>query len=193
MAVPTHRFTLATTIVEQLNEFARSNIDGKRRSEIDGLWERFINDNETAIANERKRLTALGYQGDLNTKMFRSVLYYRRPQETNNGGQRNQEPQQRREYIATPGDLLPVMDEHITKNCFGEQPMTPAAGWTHFQENHAGEIQFALQALIGTDMLTSELAQEKLKKTYKNRHFLERKRRQRAVSNAARLSGVTDE
>ena len=70
MAVPTHRFTLSTTIVEQLNEFARSNIDSKRRSEIEALWERFVNDNETAIANERKRLTALGYQGDLNTKMF---------------------------------------------------------------------------------------------------------------------------
>ena len=188
-AIPTHRFTLSTNVVNKLNEFARGELSGsKRRSEMDALWQRFVQANANLFDEETRRLRNIGYTGDLNTKMYRSVLYYRKPTEDGSDRRGNTEPQERREYIATPSDLLPIMDEHIEAHCFGESPLSPAAGWAHFQAQKAADLEIAQQAITGSDLLSANDALTKLKKTYKNRHFLQRKRRQQEATIAARLS-----
>ena len=187
--IPTHRFTLSTNVVNKLNEFARSELSGsKRRSEMDALWQRFVQANANLFDEETRRLRNIGYTGDLNTKMYRSVLYYRKPNEDGSERRGNGEPQERREYIATPSDLLPIMDEHIETQCFGENPLSPAAGWAHFQAQKAADLEIAQQAITGSDLLSSNDALTKLKETYKNRHFLQRRRRQQEATIAARLS-----
>ena len=177
--IPTHRFTLSTEVVNKLNEFARNELTGSmRRSEIDGLWQRFVEANSSLFAEETKRLRNMGYTGELSTKMYRSVLYYRKPSKDGSDKHVQNEPQERREYIATPGDLLAIMDEHIEMHCFRESPMTPAAGWVDFQTQKGAELEIAQQAITGSDLLSADDALNKLKKTYKNRHFLQRRRRQ---------------
>ena len=186
--VPTHRFTLSNGVVAKLNEFARTELTGsKRRSEMDALWQRFVAANTNLFDSERERLRSIGYAGDLNTKMYRSVLYYRKPNEDGSERRASGEPQARREYIATPADLLPIMDEHIETHCFGDSPLSPAAGWAHFQQHKSADLEAAQVAITGSDLLTSEEALAKLKKTYKNRQFLQRKRRQQEAVVVARL------
>jgi hypothetical protein len=170
-----------------LNALSAEGFPDLLRSDADIRWSRFMSDHETAISAERRRLAELGYRGDLGTKMFRSARYYRGARRT--AGQ----TAQRRAYVATPDTLLTLMDVHVQKHCFGSEPLSPAAGWSAFGEQHALELTLAEQALTGTDRLTAADAQAKIKKAYKNRHFLQRRRRQQQALREAAMAAVPDD
>ena len=179
--VPTHRFVLSPPIVSALDEMARQGFAELRRSQADIVWSNFVQSHQSLIELEEQRLRALGYTGDLNSKMFRSVRYYRKP---NNGQQEERVGVVRREYVATPEELLTKMDAHVRDNCFGTEPLSPKQGWAAFQEANRVAVEAAINDLSGTNKLTRPEAEEKVKKAYKNRHFLQRRKRQAAVTSS---------
>jgi hypothetical protein len=196
MAVPTHRFTLSGPMDGLLNGLSREGFHAMLRSEADARWSRFVEENTDTIDRERTRLEALGYQGDLGTKMFRSVRYYRGRGQQAEGvdtSEREETSGQRREYVATPGQLLSLMDEHVEKHCFGEKPMSPAAGWAHFEQEYSQAVTLAVQGLTGSDKLTQPDAQAKVKKAYKNRQYLKRRQRQAVAHRAMTLAQLQDD
>lgn len=185
--VPTHRFTLSPNIENLLNTLSVEGFCDQPRSDADIRWSKFVADHETAISTERRRLAELGYRGDLDTKMFRSARYYR-------GINRNStHTVQRRDYISTPDTLLTLMDTHVQKYCFGDEPMSPAGGWMAFCEEHELAVTLAEQGLTGTDQLTAMDAQAKIKKAYKNRHFLHRRKIQQLAQRAAAMAAVPED
>jgi hypothetical protein len=186
--VPTHRFTLSPNIEDLLNALSAEGFPDLLRSDADIRWSRFMSDHETAISAERRRLAELGYRGDLGTKMFRSARYYRGAARRNTG-----QTAPRRAYIATPDTLLTQMDVHVQKHCFGPEPLSPAEGWSAFGEQHGLELTLAEQALTGTDRLIAADAQAKIKKAYKNRHFLQRRRRQQQALREAAMAAVPED
>ena len=197
MAVPTHRFTLSPAVEDALNALSEAGFHTLLRSEADTRWGEFVTENEGMFETERRRLTALGYMGDLNTKMFRSARYYRGPRQQAAGagdGARAgadgaaAEPVVRREYIAPPEHLLALMDEHVRLHCFGAEPRPPAHGWAAFQTEYGQAVTLVTQGLTGSDRLTSEQADAKVKKAYKNRHFLQRQKIKLAAARAAALA-----
>lgn len=194
MAVPTHRFTLSQEMEDLLNGLGREGFHTMLRSEADARWTRFMADNKAAVEQEGRRLSALGYQGDVGVKMFRSARYYRgarheadvRSETSSTSGQEGG----RREYIATPPHLLPLMDEHVEKHCFGKEPMSPAEGWARFEQEYSQAVRMAVQGLTGTDKLSMPDAQAKIKKAYKNRQYLKRRQRKAAAARAATIAAI---
>jgi len=185
--VPTHRFTLSLNIENLLNTLSAEGFRDQPRADADIRWSKFLADNETAISTERRRLAELGYRGDLYTKMFRSARYYR-------GIIRDStQTVQRRDYISTPDTLLTLMDTHVHKYCFGDEPLSPAEGWTAFCEEHQLAVTLAEQRLTGTDQLTAVDAQAKIKKAYKNRQFLHRRKLQQLAQRAAAMNAVPED
>jgi len=178
--VPTHRYVLSSGVEDALNGLTQKGFAQLRRSEADIVWANFVQANQTLIGLEEQRLRGLGYTGDLNSKMFRSVRYYRRPKCEQQEGR---VATARREYVATPEALLTKMDAHVQANCFGSQPLSPKQGWAAFQEANGMAVEAAINELSGTDKLTRPEAEEKIKKAYKNRHFLQRRKRQAAVTS----------
>lgn len=194
--VPTHRFTLSPTVERLLDALSKEKFHEMLRSAADERWQQFLEENADTIEAEGRRLAADGFQGDLSTKMYRSARYYRsrrQAAQTNEQEAGSGEPAQRREYIATPPHLLALMDQHVRDNCFGASPMTPAQGWAAFQEQYSQAVALALQSLTGTERLTAPEAQEKVKKAYKNRQYLQRQERKAAALRQARLDAIPDE
>lgn len=180
VAVPTHRFVLSQPIVSALDTLAQKGFAELRRSQADIMWSNFVQAHQSLIELEEQRLRAQGYTGDLNSKMFRSARYYRKPK-SGNGQQEERVGVVRREYVATPEALLVQMDAHVRDNCFGSQPLSPRQGWAAFLEANGPAVEMAINELSGTDRLTRPEAEEKVKKAYKNRHFLQRRKRQAAA------------
>ena len=176
--VPTHRFVLSQSIEAALDTLSQQGFAELRRSQADTMWSNFVQSHQSLICLEEQRLRALGYTGDLNSKMFRSARYYRKPK---NNSEQQEERVVRREYVATPEALLVQMDAHVRDNCFGAQPLSPKQGWAAFQEANGMALEAAINDLSGTDKLTRPEAEEKVKKAYKNRHFLQRRKRQAAL------------
>lgn len=179
--VPTHRFVLSQPIVNALDALAQKGFAELRRSQADTVWSNFVQAHQSLIGLEEQRLRAQGYTGDLNSKMFRSARYYRKPK---SGQQEERVGAVRREYVATPEALLVQMDAHVRDNCFGTQPLSPKQGWAAFLEANGLAVERAINDLSGTDRLTRPEAEEKVKKAYKNRHFLQRRKRQAAAATA---------
>ena len=153
------------------------------------MWSNFVQSHQLLFELEEQRLRALGYTGDLNSKMFRSARYYRKPK---SGSDQQEERVSivRREYVATPDALLTKMDAHVCDNCFGTHPLlSPKQGWVEFQEANGLEVEAAINELSGTQRLTLSEAEEKVKKAYKNRHFLQRRKRQAAAETAGSGGG----
>ena len=194
MSVPTHRFTLSPAIEGLLNELSREGFHETLRSAADTRWSRFVTDHAGVIEMERVRLTTAGYEGDLYTKMFRSARYYRgrRDADAASAPERGMDTAlaARRAYVATPADLLVLMDGHVRVHCFGAEAVSPARGWSAFQGEHSHAIALGIQALTGTERLTLPDAREKVKKAYKNRQYLQRRQRQRAARHAMVLAEI---
>ncbi len=196
MAVPTHRFALSQNMEDLLNGLSREGFHTMLRSEADARWTQFIAENAEAVEQEGQRLAELGYRGNVGVKMFRSARYYRGARQDADARSEvssASEEGRRREYIATPGHLLPLMDEHVEKHCFGKEPMSPAEGWAHFQAEYSQAVRMAVQGLTGTDKLSMPDAQAKIKKAYKNRQYLKRRQRQAAAVRAAAIAAIEAE
>jgi hypothetical protein len=188
--VPTHRFVLSPPIETALDTLAQQGFAELRRSQADIVWSNFVQSHQSLIELEEQRLRAMGYTGDLNSKMFRSARYYRKSK-NGSGQQEERMGAVRREYVATPETLLTQMDVHVRDNCFGTQPLSPKQGWAVFQEANMMAVEAAINDLSGTDKLTRPEAEEKIKKAYKNRHFLQRRKRQAAAAPKAKLDAIS--
>lgn len=196
MSVPTHRFTLSPAIGGLLDGLGREGFHETLRSAADSRWSRFVTDHARVIEMERVRLAAAGYEGDVSTKMFRSARYYRarRDADAASAAERGVDTAlvQRRAYVATPADLIVLMDGHVRVHCFGAEAVSPARGWSAFQEEHPHALALGIQALTGTERLTLPDAREKVKKAYKNRQYLQRRQRQRAARRAMVLAEIEE-
>jgi hypothetical protein len=81
------------------------------RKDFKEAWNIWIDDNQGLIDEEVRRLTNLGYNGDILDKMFKSARYYFRKKSTE-----KKEPQKRRVYIGVEKELLEAIDKHIIQN-----------------------------------------------------------------------------
>ena len=75
-------------------------------------WAEWIEDNKEIIKNEKDRLLELGYEGNIDNKMFTSARYYFRKK------QPKSEPKKRKTYIVISKQILQIIDEHIINNYY---------------------------------------------------------------------------
>jgi hypothetical protein len=160
-----YRFKFTEEFIKELYEFSKIHQYDERK-DFKEAWKIWTEENENIINYEITRLNNLGYKGNILDKMFKSSRYYFRKKSTE-----KKQPKQRREYISVTRELLNAMDSHIEKNIFCED-YQPKTGFILFCRDNEIILKEALTKIFEQGIRDSQLIQEKIKKTYKNRYFI---------------------
>jgi hypothetical protein len=160
-----YRFKFTEQFMEVLYEFSKIHQYDERK-DFKEAWKIWVEENETIINQETKRLNDLGYKGDILDKMFKSARYYFRKKSSE-----KKQPIQRRPYISVNRELLDAMDNHIKKNIF-DKDYQPKTGFISFCRTNEIVLKETLVKIFEQGVTDSEVIQEKIKKTYKNRYFI---------------------
>jgi hypothetical protein len=159
------RFKFSKNFIEHLLPFAKLHQYTDRHIYKEE-WTRWVNNNDELIYNESIRLKNIGYDGDINNKMYKSGRYYFRNKTA-------KEVQPRRKYISLEHEIITAMDQHICTN-FHLPHFKPSTSYEQFcldsTELLKSESERLLQEL--QDEIHKDDIQDKFKKTYKNRYYL---------------------
>ena len=163
------RYKFDSPIVNLINIFAATH-KYDDSSQFREEWDEFIKDNKASIDREKQRLTNAGYTGDINSKMYKSARYYFKNKSTE-----KKKSKQRRKYVTLNKGFLADMDRHISTVAF-PQEMKPAHAYNNFisDATYSEKLDDALQKMLDNDW-KEPAAESKLKKTYKNRYFIQQK------------------
>lgn len=159
--VPIFRFNFSEEFTRQLGYFSKLH-KHEDRIEFKESWNEWMEENNSMINEERKRLITSGYEGDIESKMYKSVRYYFRKKPLRH------EPVERCTRVVVSKNLLTHMDEHIKNNNFNEN-YTPQNSYEDFCNQYKELIEDEMQNL---NMESEEIMQNKIKKTYKNRFYV---------------------
>ena len=160
------RYKFSEPFVADLYHFAKVHQYDDRVGYKDA-WGVWIEENREQVSRECDRLKSLDYEGDILDKMFKSARYYFRKKSTE-----KKAPAKRREYISLQKSVLEKMDQHIETNLSENKNYKPATGFTAFCEENAEVLRVCMEDLHRQNMTDCEEAQNKIKKTYKNRYFI---------------------
>lgn len=165
--VKTYRFKFCDSITSILNEFSKLHIH-EDREDYNHNWELWLLENYDIIKREQSRLLGLGYEGDINQKLYKSARYYYSKKKQNYFD--TNQKQKRRQYVSVSSEFLQAIDNHIN-NIVKISSLSPAEGYEDFCKKN--------QILLSTEIITMSEENDfdkiyissKLKKTYKNRYF----------------------
>jgi len=165
------RFKFSDEFVNVLTEFSKIHQYDDRKDYKD-MWKKWCNEHEEYIQTEKRRLKEIGYDGDVEDKMYKASRYYFR----NKKPTKLSETTTRRAYISTDMDVILEMDAHLAE-CVKLETFTPAEGYNWFCQTYSSLLQAEISRIITNDnTLTAKQIIQKIKKTYKNRYFIYRKR-----------------
>jgi len=160
-----YRYKFTNEFTAELFKFSKVH-QYDHRKDFKEAWEIWVDDNEEIIDEEVKRLTSLGYEGDILDKMFKSARYYFRKKSTE-----KKEPVKRRTYVGSQKDLLDAMDDHIKSNISSGE-FKPSDGFDGFCKENIDIIKEQVNMLCRAGFTEPNEIKSKIKKTYKNRYFL---------------------
>jgi len=172
------RFEFSGALVEHVTAFANLHQYDDRKTYKEA-WTAWLAHDEIAalLANEVTRLSALGYNGDVADKLFKSGRYYFRTREpTVPSIAPHTPPSQRlgRAYVLLNHQLLDARDDHIECGLRRDaHAYTPAIGYAEFCKTWMNVDYYSREVTrLSEIMPTGEAVHDKLKKTYKNRYFM---------------------
>ena len=163
--VSIYRYKFTDDFTKELYTFSKVH-QYDHRKDFKEAWDIWIEDNDNLVDDEVRRLTNLGYDGDIIDKMFKSALYYFRKK----NNEKN-EPQKRRVYIGVQKDLLDSMDEHIISN-INNKDYKPSEGFSLFCKEKIELLKEEVNNLCKAGFTDHIEIKDKIKKTYKNRYFM---------------------
>ena len=168
----TYRFKLDAKVQGMVAAFAKAHRNDGRQ-EYREAWDAWLEEHQGALEAERKRLLRLGYRGDANDKMYKAGRYYFRSRSSETKKADDGKPPRR--HIATTKEMRDCMDVHIAA-AHGDVAFRPAIGFRRFAEEHRALIAQEGDRLVDEHGLSRDAVEPKLKRTYKNRYFLVRRR-----------------
>ena len=136
------------------------------RKDFKEAWEQWIEDNENIVSSEVKRLTNLGYEGDIIDKMYKSARYYFRKK-----GTEKKPAILRRDYISVRKDLINAMDQHICTEIYRDD-YKPSDAFNEFCRSNIDLLKENIAIICKNGLTDAVEIKNKIKKTYKNRYFL---------------------
>ena len=165
-----YRFKFSAEFLEHLQSFCRIHrFDESKKFKDD--WDIWMDENSEVINTEIKRLKELGYCGDCKKKMYKSARYYFKSKSTEKN-----EPKKRRQYIGLDREFLDTIDNHIQS--IREENLKPAAALNDFLEtDNYRDIIRNEKLRLQSYSLDDDHIREKFKKTYKNRYFIMKKKK----------------
>lgn len=159
-----YRYKFTNEFTDELYKFSKIH-QYDHRKDFKEAWEIWMEENSDLIDMEVRRLTNLGYDGDILDKMFKSARYYFRKKSTE-----KKEPAKRRIYVGAQKDLLESMDEHI-KTSINSGDFKPSDGFDEFCKQNIDILKEQINQFIRAGINDSNEIKSKIKKTYKNRYF----------------------
>jgi hypothetical protein len=159
-----YRFKFTEDFMEELYNFSKIH-QYDLRKDFKEAWKVWTEENQESIDNEILRLSNLGYEGDINDKMFKSARYYFRKKSIE-----KKLPKERRQYISVNRELLEAMDHHIEKNIFNLE-YQPKTGFISFCKENENVLKDTISKIYEQGIKDSSVIEDKIKKTYKNRYF----------------------
>ena len=160
-----YRFKFTEDFMEELYKFSKIHQYDERK-DFKEAWTIWNEENQDIIDEETIRINNLGYNGDVNDKMFKSARYYFRKKSTEKNT-----PKQRRQYISVTRELLDAMDYHIKVNIFNVD-YQPKTGFISFCKANEIILKESISKIFEQGIADSEIIEDKIKKTYKNRYFI---------------------
>jgi len=165
-----YRFKFSSEFMNCLKIF--TNVHKYDENDIfNEAWSRWCMRNEDAINKEQKRLNDLGCQKEVYNKMYKTVRYYLKKQP-----EVKVEPKKRRKYITIDKSYIQLVDDHVAF-CLNNNITKPQECYKDFIETKENEeMLMRLKEEIMESGLTEDEYIKKLKKTYKNRLFVLKKK-----------------
>ena len=159
-----YRFKFTEDFMAELYTFAKIH-QYDHRKDFKEAWTKWTDENSDIISKESERLIALGYKDEdnIDDKMFKSARYYFRKKSPV-----KPEAKQRRQYISVDHDLLAAIDRHIIDNI----DKKPDTTFILFCKNNEGALRQSIGQMCSKGVVDTQIIQNKIKKTYKNRYFL---------------------
>lgn len=136
------------------------------RIDFKEAWEQWTEENDNIVSSEVKRLTELGYEGDIIDKMYKSARYYFRKKSTE-----KKSAALRRDYISVNKDLINAMDQHIRTEIYNDD-YKPSDAFDKFCKSNIDLLKENIAIICKNGLTNAEDIKRKIKKTYKNRYFL---------------------
>jgi len=159
-----YRYKFTQDFMDELYKFSKVHQYDDRKS-FKESWEIWAEESEDLISDETDRLEALGYEGDVLDKMFKSARYYFRKKSTV-----KPEPKERRKYVGIQKELLDAMDNHIISG-LNKEDYKPSEGFNDFCTNNIDALKNEVERLLSNNLAADDIM-KKVKKTYKNRYFM---------------------
>jgi hypothetical protein len=158
-----YRYKFDPEFTNNLYEFAKIH-EYDSRHDFKDAWQIWLENNIDLVNDEVRRLTNLGYEGDILDKMFKSARYYLRKKSTE-----KKEPKIRRPYVGLSKNILDCMDSHIEEN-ISLGNLKPSDGFENFCRQNLDVIKKEVRLLMEKKITDSNEIKNKIKKTYKNRY-----------------------
>jgi hypothetical protein len=165
MSVNIFRYKFTDDFNKELYKFSKIHQYDERK-DFKEAWSIWMEEQDDIINHEIRRLTNLGYDGDILDKMFKSARYYFRKKSTE-----KKAPKKRRNYMGAQKELLDNMDEHIKLN-INNTDYKPSDGFDDFCKGHVDLLKNEVNVLCRIGFNDASEIKAKIKKTYKNRYFL---------------------
>lgn len=157
----TYRFKFGDETIKKMDYFAKLHKHDDRKT-FKEAWERWVHENSGMITKEKQYHLENGYNGDVETKMYKSIRYYYRKK---TASMEEKKEKERRQYVSLSRDMLRVMDEFVESNLTTK----PSDSFNDFCKTYQQDLMNEVVRL--KDYLNAEAITEKIKKTYKNRYF----------------------
>ena len=160
-----YRYKFTDNFTEELYRFSKIH-EYDDKNDFKDAWKIWTEDNNDIICEEVRRVTNLGYKGDVISKMFKSARYYFRKKTTE-----KKEPIVRRNYIGIKKEILDSMDKHIQTNII-KNDYKPANAFHSYCNENTELLKEEIKRLLKLGLNDHIDIKDKIKKTYKNRYFL---------------------
>ena len=165
-----YRFKFSIEFMDSLNEFTNTHKYDDNDT-FNEAWSRWCLRNQNNITKEQKRLNDLGCEKEMYNKMYKTVRYYLKKKPNVKS-----KPKQRRKYVTIDKSYIEKIDEHVIL-CINNKMTKPQKCYNDFIESEENkEILMRLKEEIMDSGLSEDEYIKKLKKTYKNRLFILKKK-----------------
>ena len=159
------RYKFTDDFTSELFKFSKIH-QYDHRKDFKEAWKTWLEENEEIVEEETCRLKNLGYQDNVEDKMFKSARYYFRKKSTE-----KKAPVKRRDYMGVQKVLLGAMDNHIRRGI--KEEFKPSDGFDDFCNKNKDLLKEEVTTLCKNGFTDSNEIKNKIKKTYKNRYFLQ--------------------
>ena len=167
MASVIYRYKFREEFLPILVEFSRIH-QYDQTNDFKEAFEQFLETNKEIVESETKYLKGNGYTGNIVDKMYKSARYYFK-----NKDYKPQENKKRRKYIKQDKNFIYHIDEDVTNAI--RNGVKPAIAYDNFIEGEINKSVIENEKNRLQEFLEGDDVINKIKKTYKNRYFIQKK------------------